>query len=248
MTHRHFIILLCTVICGAAVFAPVRPASGAIASCCCFYKDFSNTGQCESAALEAGQSCADVKGADWVTVDDEKWCAGKTGEAPDTKVEFTPQVTIPNSSFEAGVTQDVGILAAVMIMWGGYKWMTASGNTGRVQDAKNVIYSALIAMLITFGAYLLVPSDNYTIDFSFDNSEAGVNLDGATLTIAADRTVNGIAAGGNLVTVPPVFLDKFIDHRYSRETVRGFNEDAARSLVKMDELRAVAVRARRAAS
>ncbi|MCR4316864.1 MAG: flagellin [Planctomycetes bacterium] len=57
----------------------------------------------------------------------------------------------------------------------------------------------------TYGAYLLVPSDNYTIDFSFDNSEAGVNLDGATLSITADRTVNGVAAGGNLVTVPPVY-------------------------------------------
>jgi len=55
-------------------------------------------------------------------------------------------------------------------------------------------------------------------------------------------------ACAHVVTVPPAFLDKFIDHRYSRETVRGFNEDAARSLVKMDELRAVAVRARRAAS
>ncbi len=50
-------------------------------------------------------------------------------------------------------------------------------------------------------------------------------------------------AGTHVITVPPPFLDKFVDHRYSRETVHSFNEDAARALVKMEELRAVAVRA-----
>lgn len=52
-------------------------------------------------------------------------------------------------------------------------------------------------------------------------------------------------AAAHVVTVPPAFLDRFVDHRYSRETVHGFNEDAARALVKMEELEAVAVRARR---
>lgn len=55
-------------------------------------------------------------------------------------------------------------------------------------------------------------------------------------------------ACAHVITVPPAFLDKFIDHKYSRDTVRGFNEDAARALLKMEELRAVAVRARRAGS
>ena len=52
-------------------------------------------------------------------------------------------------------------------------------------------------------------------------------------------------AGAHVVTVPPLFLDKFVDHRYSRETVRGFNRDAAEALTKMEELRAVAVRIRK---
>ncbi len=55
-------------------------------------------------------------------------------------------------------------------------------------------------------------------------------------------------AGTHVITVPPPFLDKFVDHRYSRETVHSFNEDAARALVKMEELRAVAVRARKVGS
>jgi len=53
------------------------------------------------------------------------------------------------------------------------------------------------------------------------------------------------AAGAHVITVPPVFLEKFVDHRFSRETVRGFNEDAAKALARMEELQAIAVRAGR---
>lgn len=44
-------------------------------------------------------------------------------------------------------------------------------------------------------------------------------------------------AGAHVITTPPQFLDKFIDHHYSRATVRGFNQDAQQSLNKMEELR-----------
>jgi len=59
---------------------------------------------------------------------------------------------------------------------------------------------------------------------------------------------NAAQAGAHVITVPPPILDKFIDHRYSRDTVRGFNEDAVKALSKMEELEAVAVRARREGS
>lgn len=50
----------------------------------------------------------------------------------------------------------LGIIAAVMVMWGGMKWSTAGGNTSKVADAKDTIYSALIALLITLGSYILL--------------------------------------------------------------------------------------------
>ena len=56
---------------------------------------------------------------------------------------------------------------------------------------------------------------------------------------------NAAQAGAHVLTVPPPILDKFIDHKYSRDTVRTFNEDAARALSRMEELQAVAVRARK---
>jgi transaldolase len=44
-------------------------------------------------------------------------------------------------------------------------------------------------------------------------------------------------AGAHVITVPPQFMDKLIDHKYSRDTVRGFNADAQEALAKMAELR-----------
>ncbi|MFH1171378.1 MAG: pilin, partial [bacterium] len=55
--------------------------------------------------------------------------------------------------FFAGV---IGIIAALMVMWGGVKWLTASGNSSKVQDAKDTIYSAIIALVLTFGSYALL--------------------------------------------------------------------------------------------
>lgn len=45
-------------------------------------------------------------------------------------------------------------------------------------------------------------------------------------------------AGAHILTVPPQILSKFLDHKYSRDTVRGFNADARKAVEKMDELRA----------
>lgn len=42
-------------------------------------------------------------------------------------------------------------------------------------------------------------------------------------------------AGAHIVTSPPKYLEKFIDHHYSRATVRGFNTDARAALARMAE-------------
>lgn len=54
----------------------------------------------------------------------------------------------------------IGILATVMVMWGGFKWMTAAGNASRVSDARDTIYSAIIALILTFGSYILLNTIN----------------------------------------------------------------------------------------
>ena len=44
-----------------------------------------------------------------------------------------------------------------------------------------------------------------------------------------------VLAGAHIITSPPKFLKKFIDHHYSRETVRVFNADARKALAIMAE-------------
>ncbi len=43
-------------------------------------------------------------------------------------------------------------------------------------------------------------------------------------------------AGAHIITVPPQFLTKFLDHHYSRATVRQFNEDARATLDRLTGL------------
>lgn len=49
-------------------------------------------------------------------------------------------------------------------------------------------------------------------------------------------------AGAHIITAPPQFLDKWVDHHYTRATVQGFNQDAQKALAKMAELHFAAQR------
>ena len=40
-------------------------------------------------------------------------------------------------------------------------------------------------------------------------------------------------AGAHIVTIPPAFLEKAVDHKYSRDTVRGFNADGQKALAEI---------------
>lgn len=63
----------------------------------------------------------------------------------------------------------------------------------------------------------------------------------AKIIVGSIRTVIDIQhaalAGAHIVTVPPQFLPKMVDHKYSRDTVRQFNRDAEKALASIAELR-----------
>ena len=44
-------------------------------------------------------------------------------------------------------------------------------------------------------------------------------------------------SGAHIITIPPQFLDKMADHKYTRETVRQFVDDAKRALEMMEKTR-----------
>jgi hypothetical protein len=49
----------------------------------------------------------------------------------------------------------VGIIAIVLVIYGGFKWMTAGGSEEKVDEAKKILYSGAIGLVIIFSAYAL---------------------------------------------------------------------------------------------
>jgi transaldolase len=45
-------------------------------------------------------------------------------------------------------------------------------------------------------------------------------------------------AGAHILTIPPQFLSKMLDHKYTRDTVRQFNQDADKAMAQIAEVHA----------
>jgi transaldolase len=69
----------------------------------------------------------------------------------------------------------------------------------------------------------------------------------AKIIVGSVRTVmdiqNAALSGAHVITVPPPFFAKMIDHKYTRDTVRQFNRDAERALNQIASARSVAATA-----
>lgn len=59
----------------------------------------------------------------------------------------------------AGIIQVVlgflGLIALVIILLGGFKWMTAAGNEDKVAEAKKVLGAGIVGLIIIFAAYAI---------------------------------------------------------------------------------------------
>ena len=49
----------------------------------------------------------------------------------------------------------LGIIAIIIILWGGFRWMTSAGNEEKVEEAKKIITAGIIGLIIIFVAYAL---------------------------------------------------------------------------------------------
>ncbi|MBI2051085.1 MAG: hypothetical protein HYT31_04800 [Parcubacteria group bacterium] len=50
----------------------------------------------------------------------------------------------------------LGILAVIIIMYAGFKWMTASGNEEQVGEARKMLLQAVIGLIIIMGAWVII--------------------------------------------------------------------------------------------
>lgn len=49
----------------------------------------------------------------------------------------------------------LGIVAVLLILYGGFRWMTAGGNEDQVGEAKKIIISGVIGLIIIMSAYAI---------------------------------------------------------------------------------------------
>lgn len=49
----------------------------------------------------------------------------------------------------------LGVIAVLIILWGGFIWMTAVGEPDKVDKAKKMIYSGIIGLIIIFASYAI---------------------------------------------------------------------------------------------
>lgn len=50
----------------------------------------------------------------------------------------------------------LGLIAVIMILYGGFTWLTAGGNEEKVASAKKIISAAIIGLIIVLLAYAIV--------------------------------------------------------------------------------------------
>ncbi len=49
----------------------------------------------------------------------------------------------------------VGVLFLVLMIWGGFTWMTAAGNEESIKKARKMVSSAVVGLLIVLSAYAI---------------------------------------------------------------------------------------------
>jgi hypothetical protein len=49
----------------------------------------------------------------------------------------------------------LGVIAVLMILWGGFIWMTAAGDPDKVKKAKDIIYSGIVGLIIILVSYAI---------------------------------------------------------------------------------------------
>jgi hypothetical protein len=50
----------------------------------------------------------------------------------------------------------LGIIATIVILWGGFQWLTAGGNEDKVAGAKKTLIAGIIGLIIIIAAFAIV--------------------------------------------------------------------------------------------
>lgn len=53
-----------------------------------------------------------------------------------------------------------GIAVFAMLVWGGFTWLTSTGDPSKIADARDRIYSAFLGLVIILASYLIMKTIN----------------------------------------------------------------------------------------
>jgi len=83
-------------------------------------------------------------------------------QAPDLGLEYATTIGLGSRDIRETVGSVIrafmgllGIVAVLLILYGGFKWMTAGGNEEQVGEAKKIIISGVIGLIIIMSAYAI---------------------------------------------------------------------------------------------
>lgn len=64
----------------------------------------------------------------------------------------------------------LGIIAVIIILYGGFVWLTAAGNEERVSKAKKIIVAAIIGLIVILASFLIISFVEREITEALDNA------------------------------------------------------------------------------
>jgi len=70
----------------------------------------------------------------------------------------------------------VGIIAMVMIVYGGFRYMTSAGNPATMANAKDIVYSAIIGLALALLSWIIVSTINPELLFTTEPGMPSANL------------------------------------------------------------------------
>lgn len=72
----------------------------------------------------------------------------------DVSAEATPLESVIGTVINL-ILSFVGVLLFVLLIYGGFTWMTAQGNQDKVSKAKKIVTNSIIGLVITLSAYAI---------------------------------------------------------------------------------------------
>jgi hypothetical protein len=156
----------------------LAPAPALAAPGCCIYGSVTSTDQCDTTDAKAclapagggqGGSCGTcASGGTGTTTPTPtagsltnplSGACGKLDASQPNAGQTCIQLIIGNVIKAAlGI---VGSIALLMMTYGGYRWLTAMGNSERVEKGKDTLIWAVLGLVVIFGAYAIT---SYVID------------------------------------------------------------------------------------